>query len=125
MAGRFITQNRIKRSRWEDSLMRGVMKRVHPGKKLAIEHTNCGCGAMSCKAVPTIITRRFDVNYNEVSTEELTPTQAKKTLLKRKRAGNKKLKWTYDPSKDAAQSYRGKSSRPSRTKGNLPIKRIT
>ncbi len=85
MAGRYITQGRMRRAKWEDSMANRRLKSDFGGKKHPIEHTNCSCGSMECLAVPTIRTRGFTKNYSEFERVELTPAQADRTLKRVKK----------------------------------------
>lgn len=48
----FLSQERMRRIRWEESLVNASLKRDPPKKPMHIVHWSCACGSVDCLASP-------------------------------------------------------------------------
>jgi hypothetical protein len=88
MAGRYITQNRMKRIKWEEAEVNSRNKRNYPNKKVIVEHWTCSCGSMQCMAYPGMKTAR-DKDWNVVPAVEVSQAHADRTLRNKKKRAKK------------------------------------
>src|SRR4051812_45939998 len=88
MAGHFISQAGMRRSRHYEGITRAIVKRENPGKKMVIDHSNCGPFYPYIDALAGVKQNFNEKTWKREDAEEVSKEDAIRTLNRKKKRAN-------------------------------------
>jgi hypothetical protein len=85
MKRHFIPRERMGQARLEEAILRRILKKEAPGKKLVIIHENCGALYPYLDALPNVKKTFNEKTFKWEDAQEVTPEKAVAILKRRKK----------------------------------------